>query len=95
MASGIRSENRPSDALLSPGFRLRLPMGDAFARILHIPLNDKFLRSGGGMDGVGREHGLYAFFMLLELTGGRGVGKLLLFLSILVMITGGMWKLSC
>lgn len=68
-------------------------MGDAFARILHIPLNDKFLRSGGGTDGVGREHGLYAFFMLLELMGGGG--KLLLFLSILVMITGGMWKLSC
>lgn len=92
MALGIRSENRPSDALLPPGFRLCLPMGDAFARILHVPLNNKFLRAGGGTDGIGRERGLYAFFALLELTGEK---KLLLFLPILVMVTGGMWKLSC
>lgn len=53
MAFGIRSENQPLDALLLLGFQLCLPMGDAFASILHIPLNNKLLRSGGGKDCVG------------------------------------------
>lgn len=44
-------------------------MGDAFARILHVPLDYKFLLSGGGMNGVGQEHGLYTFFVILGLTG--------------------------
>jgi len=66
-------------------------MGDAFARILRIPLNNKFLRSGGGTEGAGRERGLYAFFVLLELTEEK---KLLHFLSVFVTITGGMWKLN-
>lgn len=55
-------------------------------------LNNKFLHSGGGTEGVGREHRLYAFFMLLELAEEK---KPLLFLSVLVMVTEGMWKLSC